>query len=431
MPALRTRAKCSIPISNPNPTVGGGNPNVSIYEKCREDRIKENLQRMQNLGIFDLSLKLKSDIRPAKRRYCNSNPNPGPDTPLQLSVSTRRSSRLKQEPPVTRRSSRLKNATPVSYAEEPERKKGKAAKEDIVLWVGEGARPEIYTEEHEKLLGNTERTWELFVHGYDKDGKRIYDPVRGKTCHQCRQKTLGYHTQCSQCNPSVRGQFCGDCLYMRYGEHVLEALENPDWICPVCRDICNCSLCRKDKGWLPTGPAYRKILKLGYKSVAHYLIQTNKQSETSEDGETEGDANSQASAKRSLSFKEAKESSEEDHLLLLTDGIQDNHIDENLDDDGTNKNPDSARKSLSFFSSGDNQTSVTDGNVLGDVKPLDVNEMDPPVIIDLEAQCCETERRANSANKENRETRSKRKMSPEPNPNSIGGRLRQRRKIQA
>jgi hypothetical protein len=154
---------------------------------------------------------------------------------------------------------RLKNATPVSYAEEPELKKGKVSKEEIVLWVGEGVRPEIYTEEHEKLLGNTERTWELFVDGCDKNGKRIYDPVRGKCCHQCRQKTLGYHTQCSQCNHSVRGQFCGDCLYMRYGEHVLEALENPDWICPVCRDICNCSFCRTKKGWLPTGAAYRKV----------------------------------------------------------------------------------------------------------------------------------------------------------------------------
>lgn len=54
--------------------------------------------------------------------------------------------------------------------------------------IGEGAWPEIYTEEHEKLLGNTERSWTLFVDGYDKDGKRIYDPLKGKTCHQCRYK---------------------------------------------------------------------------------------------------------------------------------------------------------------------------------------------------------------------------------------------------
>ncbi|KAL0872400.1 hypothetical protein Bca101_022105 [Brassica carinata] len=419
MPAMSTRAKKSTV-----PTVGGGGggtSNVSIYEKCREERIKENLQRMQNLGIMDLSLKLKSETRPAKRRYTKaSDSNPdlrssarNTPPPLQLSVSTRRSSRLK-------------NASPVTYFEEPE-KKGKASKE-VVLWLGEGGeRPEIYTDEHEKLLGNTERTWELFVDGYAPDGKRIYDPVRGKTCHQCRQKTLGYRTQCSKCHPSVTGQFCGDCLYMRYGEHVLETLENPDWICPGCRGICNCSLCRKRKGWLPTGTAYKKVCKLGYKSVAHYLIQANKQSETNEDDETD-DSPSQASAKRSLTFKESKVSSEEDDLILqITDGsaVQDSHVDD--DNEGTNKNP---RKSLSFLSAEDNQTSVVDDvHALGGddvIKPIDVNEMDPatPVIVDVEP--------ASSGGKKNGETRGgKRKVSVEPNPDSIGGRLRQRRKSQS
>ncbi|KAF8098953.1 hypothetical protein N665_0255s0029 [Sinapis alba] len=415
MPAMSTSSA---------PTVGGGTSNVSIYEKCREERIKENLQRMQNLGIMDLSLKLKSGIQPAKRRYTKADSNPdlrssarNTPPPLQLSVSTRRSSRLK-------------NALPVTYFEEAEEKKGKASKE-VVLWLGEGGeRPEIYTDEHEKLLGNTERTWELFVDGYAQDGKRIYDPVRGKTCHQCRQKTLGHRTQCSKCHPSVAGQFCGDCLYMRYGEHVLETLENPDWICPGCRGICNCSLCRKRKGWLPTGTAYKKVCKLGYKSVAHYLIQTNKQSETNEDDET-ADTPSQASAKRSLSFKEAKASSEEDDLTLqITDGlaVQDNHIDD--DNEGTNENQDSARKSLSFLPAEDNQTSVIDDvHALGgdDIKPLDMNEMDPatPVMmIDIEAY---------SGDKVKGETRGgkRKKMSVEPNPNSIGGRLRQRRKSQA
>lgn len=40
----------------------------------------------------------------------------------------------------------------------------------------------------------------LFVDGYDQNGKRMYDPVKGKTCHQCRQKTLGKHTHCSKCH---------------------------------------------------------------------------------------------------------------------------------------------------------------------------------------------------------------------------------------
>lgn len=79
----------------------------------------------------------------------------------------------------------MQNATPVSYSEMYLTKKDKALdKEGIML--EEGAKPEIYSEEHEKLLGNTDKSWTLFVDGYGKDGKRIYDQVRGKTCHQCR-----------------------------------------------------------------------------------------------------------------------------------------------------------------------------------------------------------------------------------------------------
>ncbi|KAM3378835.1 hypothetical protein P3S68_011248 [Capsicum galapagoense] len=60
------------------------------------------------------------------------------------------------------------------------------------------------------------------------------------------------------------------------GEHVLEANKNPNWICPIYRGICNCSLCRQEKGWAPTGALYKKIAGLGYKPVVHYLIQTHR-----------------------------------------------------------------------------------------------------------------------------------------------------------
>ncbi|XP_039010277.1 cell division cycle-associated protein 7-like [Hibiscus syriacus] len=60
------------------------------------------------------------------------------------------------------------------------------------------------------------------------------------------------------------------CHQCRYEEHVLEANENPNWVCPVCRGICNCSSCRKAKGWAPTGPLYKKVSP----SVVHFLAQT-------------------------------------------------------------------------------------------------------------------------------------------------------------
>ncbi|XP_057503515.1 uncharacterized protein LOC130787067 [Actinidia eriantha] len=88
-----------------------------------------------------------------------------------------------------------------------------------------------------------------------------------------RQKTLGHRTSCSTCN-SVQGQFCGYCLYTRCGENVLEANENQSWICPVCRGIFNCSHWRRAKGWEPSCSLYRKVSKLGFKSVSHYLIHT-------------------------------------------------------------------------------------------------------------------------------------------------------------
>ncbi|KAL8473643.1 hypothetical protein ACS0TY_030477 [Phlomoides rotata] len=259
---------------------------ISEYELSREERIRENRLRMEKLGIFDLSQKFNAH-KPKPKRGCPRK-TPKCDSPLPPSGPVRRSGRLQ-------------NSTPVSYCEVNVAKKDKSLNDYDILRE-EGSKPEVYTEEHEKLLGSTEMIWTPFVDGYGKDGKRIYDSIKGKTCHQCRQKTLGHRTRCSKCD-MVQGQFCGDCLYMRYGENVLEAKANPDWICPVCRGICNCSLCRQAKGWPPTGALYRKISSLGYKSVAHYLIQTRN-----------ANVNVPTSAKRSLPFKDIDVTVGEDDL---------------------------------------------------------------------------------------------------------------------
>ncbi|QCD91286.1 cell division cycle-associated 7-like protein [Vigna unguiculata] len=282
-------------------------PKISDYELSREQRIRENRERMGKLGIFDLSLSLKLH-----------NNNKTHRTTSRSSIKSKTPPTIKLSAP-TRRSSRLQNLTPVSYAEVPVKKAEFAERGRVV--IEEGAKPEVYTDEHLKLLGNTEKPWTLFVDGYGKDGKRIYDSVRGKTCHQCRQKTLGYRTCCSQCN-MVQGQFCGDCLYMRYGEHVLEALQNPTWLCPVCRGICNCSLCRQAKGWAPTGPLYKKISSLGYTSVAHFLVQTRRaevdvEKNAEVDVEKNAEASNPVSVQRSLPFSDVDTKSLE---------VNDNHL---------------------------------------------------------------------------------------------------------
>ncbi|KAH0710752.1 hypothetical protein KY284_012179 [Solanum tuberosum] len=231
---------------------------VAVYEKQRADRIKENKERLHKLGILELTKNLNP---PSKK------------------LTTPRISRpavLTDDPP--RRSFRLKDKPPVSYKEKRIPKTDKVSTEDVEINIGEGENPEFYTEEHEKLLGDCQNAWTLYVDGYDEDGQRVYDPDNGKSCHQCRQKTLGQRTACSNCKLG-QGQFCGDCLYMRYGENVTETNENANWICPVCRGICNCSRCRREKGYVATGAIYRKVLRLGYKSVAHYLVKTRMRSD--------------------------------------------------------------------------------------------------------------------------------------------------------
>ncbi|KAK6150662.1 hypothetical protein DH2020_015594 [Rehmannia glutinosa] len=210
---------------------------------------------MKSLGLFDLSKNLKG--RSAKPSSSQRKVKPA-STPSDVP---------------TRRSSRLKDVPRVSYSEKKTPKESKSSVENVEIHIEEGEKPEIYTEAHEKLLGDSKAVWELLVDGYDEDGQRIYDPIEGKTCHQCR-----------------------------YGENVIEVNQNPEWVCPVCRGICNCSRCRRDKGWMPTGSIYRRVVKLGFKSVAHYLIYTRR-----EQAIEVGAADNPISADGSLSIHDGKE----------------------------------------------------------------------------------------------------------------------------
>uniref|UniRef100_A0A8C1P147 Cell division cycle associated 7b n=1 Tax=Cyprinus carpio TaxID=7962 RepID=A0A8C1P147_CYPCA len=101
---------------------------------------------------------------------------------------------------------------------------------------------------------------------------KILDKENGSTCHQCRQKTLDTKTECRGlycCG--VKGQFCGPCLRNRYGEDVRAALLDPAWECPICRGVCNCSLCRKRDGRCATGALTRLAKFYGHDNVRDYL----------------------------------------------------------------------------------------------------------------------------------------------------------------
>ncbi|XP_078514906.1 cell division cycle-associated protein 7-like isoform X1 [Lissotriton helveticus] len=101
---------------------------------------------------------------------------------------------------------------------------------------------------------------------------KIYHSVHGSTCHQCRQKTTDTKTNCrnQECQ-GIRGQFCAPCLRNRYGEEVRDALLNPDWQCPPCRGICNCSFCRHRDGRCATGILFPLARYHGFKDVHSYL----------------------------------------------------------------------------------------------------------------------------------------------------------------
>ncbi|XP_056145908.1 uncharacterized protein LOC130121091 isoform X1 [Lampris incognitus] len=110
--------------------------------------------------------------------------------------------------------------------------------------------------------------------------EKVYNSSTGTTCHQCRQKTTDTKTNCR--NPEclgVRGQFCGPCLRNRYGEEVRDALLDPEWQCPPCRGICNCSFCRAREGRCATGVLVYLAKYHGFDNVHAYLNSLKKQLE--------------------------------------------------------------------------------------------------------------------------------------------------------
>lgn len=101
---------------------------------------------------------------------------------------------------------------------------------------------------------------------------KIYDKILDNTCHQCWQKTINTKTVCrNQSCGGVRGQFCGPCLQNRYGEDVRSALLGPDWVCPPCWGICNCSYCWKRNSRCATGILIHLAKFYGYNNVKEYL----------------------------------------------------------------------------------------------------------------------------------------------------------------
>ncbi|CDQ88014.1 unnamed protein product [Oncorhynchus mykiss] len=118
----------------------------------------------------------------------------------------------------------------------------------------------------------------------DHTTEKVYNRATGSTCHQCRQKTTDTKTCCrsEECR-GIMGQFCGPCLRNRYGEDVRKALLDPDWRCPPCRGICNCSFCRARDGRCPTGILFPLAQFQGFSDVHSYLSSLHSKLSNGED----------------------------------------------------------------------------------------------------------------------------------------------------
>ena len=163
---------------------------------------------------------------------------------------------------------------------------GSVGPELAKLRAAQGEHAEHYTIEHYDRLYGWRRPWGRDHRPGKVWCKDIHGPgcVECTSCHFCRQKTADRKTRCvcgewRRAPPGGRGRgnWCGHCLEMRMGENIAEALEDPEWRCPVCRDICNCSganCLRAKRDLFPTQQLTHEALAFGWQSVAHYLIAT-------------------------------------------------------------------------------------------------------------------------------------------------------------
>ncbi|XP_044141425.1 cell division cycle-associated protein 7-like [Bufo gargarizans] len=159
----------------------------------------------------------------------------------------------------------------------PEKQNKLQSLEDQLLEEGEpirrrrSTRSSIHTIPH-VVRPVEEITEDELTNVADNVKEKVYNTVHGSTCHQCRQKTIDTKTNCrnKECR-GIQGQFCGPCLRNRYGEDVRKALLDPNWICPTCRGICNCSFCRQRDGRCATGILFPLARYRGYNDVHSYL----------------------------------------------------------------------------------------------------------------------------------------------------------------
>ncbi|XP_016369797.1 cell division cycle-associated 7-like protein [Sinocyclocheilus rhinocerous] len=246
--------------------------------------------KAKQLDVTDLSedsrdrIQLKGSWKPLAKLFADlsSLPElPSKTTPTKKkkqSTSKRRFSEVQVERRNPGRKARPPEHFGIEVEEKPAPQKRESGPIDIkrLMEVKEGlgdARPkQRKRRSRESIRMPEDITEEELQNIADRAKDKILDKENGSTCHQCRQKTLDTKTECRglYCG-GVKGQFCGPCLRNRYGEDVRAALLDPAWECPICRGVCNCSLCRKRDGRCATGALTRLAKFYGHDNVRDYL----------------------------------------------------------------------------------------------------------------------------------------------------------------
>ncbi|XP_050258065.1 uncharacterized protein LOC126703180 isoform X1 [Quercus robur] len=282
-----------------------GRLGTSDYEDLRNARILENQARMASLGLHKTASELRSiasSVKPTNLRKHSKKDYTL--TPLRRSVRLKHSDH------------RLKHSSTATTNKRPNRV---SLRRSYRLRGKEGGVSEESVEESEESYGTTpsseerrpanmplvklgglelQLSPEYSAHRCNSKGRgSLYDPVYGICCHFCRQKKLCGEEDCKRCSDldmdepcigktdcsachSSNGVLCRACLMVRYGEEMDEVRKDKEWMCPHCVEekginpywICNSSLCLRKRKMVPTGIAIFRAREMGYKSVAHLLM---------------------------------------------------------------------------------------------------------------------------------------------------------------
>jgi len=250
---------------------------MSAYEQIRADNIKEREDMLAALmaDFADYKKDVGLGPKPAQKRKRKTEDGGSFKTGASIPTELRKSTRLSMKPEdkeklgsnvwSTTPDGRCKLAEEYSDYDDEDYEIYEAAKKKRNL-------SRCIKDANEGVLMPEDITETMLKKVCDRFGEKSYCQKIGTSCHQCRQKTTDMKTVCrsGEC-VGVRGQFCGRCLLLRYGEDAREALMDPHWACPPCRNFCNCSICRNRNGKGATGILIQLAQSKGFGNVADYL----------------------------------------------------------------------------------------------------------------------------------------------------------------